>query len=210
MESVFEADGVRGVLHQPEHPTGDALALTHGAGSNCQAPLLVKLARAFADAGMVVLRYDLAFRQQRPNGPPVPAWQARDREGVAATLRVLRGMVTGRVFAGGHSYGGRMSAMAASEHSDMAAALLLLSYPLHPPAKPEQLRTAYFPQLQTPALFVHGTDDPFGSIAELTEAVKAIPAHVELLPIERSGHDLLRAAPRAQDILKKLVALGSW
>ena len=53
---------------------------------------------------------------------------------------------------------------------DLADGLLLLSYPLHPPNKPEQMRTAFFRELRTPALFVHGTQDPFGTIEELRVA----------------------------------------
>jgi predicted alpha/beta-hydrolase family hydrolase len=208
MEQAFDSDGVRGVLHQPETPTGEALALTHGAGSNCNAPLLARLARVFAETGLVVLRYDLPFRQQRPKGPPFPAAAARDREGVAQAVDVLRRMVTGQVFAGGHSYGGRQTAMAASERPTMAGVLLLLSYPLHPPAKPGQLRTSFFPELRTPALFVHGSDDPFGSIGELTDAIKLIPAPVELLPVERSGHDLKRAGDMGAEMLARLRKLA--
>jgi uncharacterized protein len=208
MEQAFDSGGVRGVLHQPDNPDGDAIALTHGAGSNCQAPLLARLARSFADAGLVVLRYDLPFRQQRPKGPPFPAAAARDREGVAQAVDALRQIVKGRIFAGGHSYGGRQTAMAAAERPGMADALLLLSYPLHPPAKPEQLRTNFFPGLQIPALFVHGTDDPFGSLAELTAAIKLIPARTELLPVERSGHDLKRAGEMAGEILLRLRTLA--
>jgi len=208
MEQAFDSGGVRGVLHQPDNPDGDAIALTHGAGSNCQAPLLARLARSFADAGLVVLRYDLPFRQQRPKGPPFPAAAARDREGVAQAVDALRQIVKGRIFAGGHSYGGRQTAMAAAERPGMADALLLLSYPLHPPAKPEQLRTNFFPGLQIPALFVHGTDDPFGSLAELTAAIKLIPARTELLPVERSGHDLKRAGEMAEEILVRLRTLA--
>src|SRR5512140_2908233 len=137
MEQVFEADGVRGVLHTPEHATGDALALTHGAGSNAGAPLLVSLSRAFCEAGLVVLRYDLPFRVAGV-GPTSPAVQARDREGILRAVEALRQRVKGRVFAGGHSYGGRQTAMIAAERPGMADGLLLLSYPLHPPRKPEQ------------------------------------------------------------------------
>ena len=63
----------------------------------------------------------------------------------------------GHVFAGGHSYGGRQTAMAAAERPELADGLVLLSYPLHPPGKPEQTRTAFFPEWRTPALFVHGS-----------------------------------------------------
>jgi len=208
MEQAFDSGGVRGVLHQPESPTGDGIAITHGAGSNCQAPLLVRLARAFASAGLVVLRYDLPFRQQRPKGPPFPAAAARDREGVAQAVDAVRHLAHGRIFAGGHSYGGRQTAMAASERPAMADALLLLSYPLHPPAKPEQLRTNFFPDLRTPALFVHGSDDPFGSLAELSDAMKLIPATTVLLPVERSAHDLKRAGEMGDELLARLRTLS--
>ena len=73
---------------------------------------------------------------------------------------------------------------------DLVAGLLLLSYPLHPPRKPEQLRTKHFPSLRTECLFVHGTRDPFGSAAELENALKLIPARKELLKLEGAGHDL--------------------
>jgi predicted alpha/beta-hydrolase family hydrolase len=88
------------------------------------------------------------------------------------------------------------------------AALLLLSYPLHPPAKPAQLRTAFFPELRTPALFVHGTTDPFASPAELADAVKLIPARTELLPIASSGHELKHAPARSGELLEKLRTLA--
>jgi predicted alpha/beta-hydrolase family hydrolase len=66
----------------------------------------------------------------------------------------------------------------------------LLSYPLHPPRKPAQLRTAHFPALHTRALFVHGSRDPFGTLEEMESALRLIPASTPLLPIEGSGHDL--------------------
>jgi predicted alpha/beta-hydrolase family hydrolase len=194
MERPFECPGVRGTLHQPDAPSGDGAILTHGAGSNANAPLLVHLARAFADAGCCVLRYDLPFRQQRPKGPPFPAMAPRDREGVAQAAAAMRKLAPGRLIAGGHSYGGRQTAMAAAQWHGLADALLLLSYPLHPPAKPDRKRTDYFPQLRTPALFVHGTQDPFGSLVELREAIALIPARTDLVAVEGAGHDLTRAA----------------
>jgi predicted alpha/beta-hydrolase family hydrolase len=71
------------------------------------------------------------------------------------------------------------------------AGLLLLSYPLHPPRKPAELRTGHFPQLQTPALFVHGGRDPFGSHHEMKAALELIPASNRLVEIEGAGHELL-------------------
>jgi uncharacterized protein len=207
VESPFEEDLVRGVLHYPTHTTGEALALTHGAGANCNAPLLILLARAITEAGFLVLRYDLPFRQQRPKGPPFPAAAARDREGVAAAVAALKQLRAERIYAGGHSYGGRQTAMAAAENPALAGALLLLSYPLHPPNKPEQPRTAYFPELRTPALFVHGTADPFGTLEELRTAIQLIPARTDVREISGAGHDLKRAPGAFPDILTRLRGL---
>lgn len=182
---------VRGFLHVPASANGDALALTHGAGANCKSNLLTAVAQAFAGAGFTVLRYDLPFRQTRPFGPPFPALAQRDREGIRRATEVLKNKVSGRVFAGGHSYGGRQTTMLMSEQPDLVAGLLLLSYPLHPPRKAEQMRTAHFPKLKVPALFVHGARDAFGSFEEMQSALTLIPARHKLLEVPGVGHELL-------------------
>lgn len=187
---------VRGFLHTPAEPNSHALVLTHGAGANCQSPLLRKLADAFAGDGFLVLRCDLPFRQKRPHGPPFPATAALDRAGLQRAVSVLREKVSGQVFLGGHSYGGRQSSMLLAENPGLVAGLLLLSYPLHPPRKPQQLRIEHLPQLKTPALFVHGERDPFGSVAEMQSALQLIPARSQLLVIERAGHDLHASSAR--------------
>ena len=186
----FERDLVKGWLHEPQNPVGHAIAITHGAGSDCESPLIKAMADALAAAGLWVLRFDLPYRQERKHGPPFPAQAARDRDGLRKAARELREIVPGRVFLAGHSYGGRQASMVAAEDPSVADALLLLSYPLHPPRKPQQLRVAHFPELRTPALFVHGSRDPFGSIDELREAARGIPAKSELLAMEGAPHGL--------------------
>ena len=183
-----------GFLHRPG-AGADAeagLALTHGAGSDCKAGLLVAVAEALAADGFLVYRYDLPFRRNKAKGPPTPAVARGDRLGIAEAVGLLRGMVRGKVLAGGHSYGGRQSCMAAAEDGALADGLLLLSYPLHPPNYPEKPRMAHFPDLRTRALFVHGAKDPFGSEAEMTEALRVIPAPVELMVVAGARHDLGR------------------
>jgi len=177
-------------LHRPNEPNGAGLVLTHGAGGNCRAPLLVAVANSFCAAGVHVLRCDLAFRQRRPFGPPSPATAAADRTGLREAVEAMRALVTGPVFLGGHSYGGRQATMLAAEAPELAAGLLLLSYPLHPPKKPEQLRTAHFSALRTQAMFIHGTRDDFGGIEEMQAALRLIPARTWLVPIQGAGHDL--------------------
>jgi len=170
----------------------ESLILTHGAGSNRNAPLLVALANAFSERGTYVVRVDLPYRQERPHGPPRPGDAARDREGLRAEVLKIRETNPGRVWLGGHSYGGRQASILAAETPGLVDGLLLLSYPLHPPRKPEQLRTAHFPQLRTPACFVHGSRDPFGTRQELQQAIALIPAETRLMELEGAGHELGR------------------
>jgi len=202
---------VRGFLHpaaksspsdsQSQSQSNDGLVLTHGAGGNCNAPLLVALAESFSAAGVSVLRCDLPFRQKRPHGPPSPANATLDQEGLRRAVTVLRKLVVemepgrgegqARLFLGGQSYGGRQASMLAASEPSLVDGLLLLSYPLHPPGRPMQIRTAHFLTLRTPALFVHGTTDPLGSLEEMESAVRLIPAQTRLLPVQGVGHSLM-------------------
>ncbi|MFZ0734558.1 MAG: alpha/beta family hydrolase [Candidatus Sulfotelmatobacter sp.] len=112
-----------------------------------------------------------------------------------------------RIFLGGHSYGGRQASMLCAEEPGLVAALLLLSYPLHPPRRPEQQRTQHLPDLRTPTLFVSGTRDPFGSIEELQKVLKMIPAKTRLLPVEGAGHDLgFKGKGKKEELPKQIVS----
>ena len=195
-DSVIGAP-VRGFLHRASAPGTDCLILTHGAGANCQSPLLKAMADAFSDAGITVLRCDLPFRQSRPHGPPMRGSAEKDQDGLRAAVAAMRREFAGRIFLGGHSYGGRQSSMLAAAAPKLVERLLLLSYPLHPPNRPEQLRTTHFPSLETPALFVSGERDGFGSKAELESALKLIPAQTVLLMVEGAGHELITPRNRA-------------
>ena len=182
---------VRGFFDEPSQPTGGTIVLTHGAGANCQSILLVEMSNAFAASGFAVLRFDLPFRTERPHGPPSPGSAARDRDGLRRAVALMKERGSGPLFLGGHSYGGRQSTILVSEDSRLVEGLLLLSYPLHPPRKPDQLRTSHFPKLNKPAFFVHGTRDPFGTISEMKSALKLIPASHALFEVDSAGHDLL-------------------
>jgi uncharacterized protein len=182
---------IHGWLHVPARPTGKAIVLTHGAGADCQSKLLVEMSSALAESGFTVLRFDLPFRRERPHGPPLPAGATRDRDGLRRAVLIVRERKNSQVFLGGHSYGGRQASMLASEEPELADGLMLLSYPLHPPRKPKQLRTGHFPRLTTPAFFVHGTRDPFGTTDEMNSALALIPGAHAMLEVNGAGHDLL-------------------
>jgi predicted alpha/beta-hydrolase family hydrolase len=221
---------VRGFLHSPEISNRKALVLTHGAGSNAQAPLLIALADAFCAAGFTVLRCDLPYRQSRSYGPPGPGDATRDRAGLKNAIAAVQKNMGAPVLAsfarsgdspgstdekghaattylGGHSYGGRQASILSAEEPDLVAGLLLLSYPLHPPRKPEQQRTQHLPDLRTPSLFVQGTRDPFGTVAELEQALKMIPGKTKLLVVEGGGHDLGFKGKAKQEELPREVLL---
>ena len=190
---AYQQGSVRGFLHEPDKEPVGLLVLTHGAGSDCRSLLLRAHAETFAHHSLLVLRCDLPFRQARATGPPTRSSGPIDRQGINDAVAQVRGLSRAPVFVGGHSYGGRQASILSAEQPDMAlSALLLLSYPLHPPDKPEDLRTGHFANLFTPSFFVAGTRDPFGSPEELTTALQLIPqtTRTRLLLLEGCGHDL--------------------
>jgi uncharacterized protein len=195
---------VRGFLHSPASPNGNAIVLTHGAGADCNTSLLVAVSEAFAAEGYLVLRCDLPFRQER-SGPPHPGIAARDRAGLRNAVSILRNRVAGQIFLGGHSYGGRQATMLCADEPELVSGLLLLSYPLHPVGKPEQLRIQHLPKLRTLSFFVHGTRDPLGSVEEMIKALQLVPAKKELMEIEGAGHDLGFKGKSANGELPRLV-----
>lgn len=181
---------ILGFLHVPECPNADGVVLTHGAGADCKTKLLTEMSEALAARGFLVLRFDLPFRLTRPHGPPSPAAASRDRDGLRRAAMLMKQKAPGRVFLGGHSYGGRQATMLLAEEPHLVSGLFLLSYPLHPPRKPEQLRTGHFPKLSTPAFFVHGSRDPFGSTEEMQAALKLLGSPHALREVANVGHEL--------------------
>ena len=196
---------VQGFLHRAAPPHKDFLVLTHGAGGNCDSALLIALADGFAAIGINTLRCNLPYRQRKPTGPPSPSDAKQDQEGLRRAVTLMRKEFSGRAFLGGSSYGGRQASMLVATDPTLVDGLLLLSYPLHPPGRPAQLRTAHFPSLQTRTLFVSGTKDSFGSIEELESAVKLIPAPTKLMAIEGAAHGLSSKAKK-NDWPQKIIA----
>ncbi|MBS1804795.1 MAG: alpha/beta fold hydrolase [Acidobacteria bacterium] len=182
---------IRGFVHRAGRTDAPGLVLTHGAGANCRSALLTALADAFCTAGVTVLRCDLPFRQARPYGPPPRGSAQRDQAGLQSAVEALKRQTSGRIFLGGHSYGGRQASILAAQDPQIARALLLLSYPLHPPDKPEMLRTDHFPSLRTPALFLSGDKDGFGTREELDTALRLIPSRTKLTLLAGVGHELM-------------------
>jgi predicted alpha/beta-hydrolase family hydrolase len=159
-------------------PATTGLLLTPGASADRNSSALVAIDKALAAHGVLVERVDL------PASRPGPK--------VFDTIRDAAARLAGRadqVVLGGRSFGGRMCSVVVAEGLP-AAGLVLVSYPLHPPGRPENRRTEHLPQLTVPCLFVSGTRDPFATPAELEEASAAIPGPVTHAWIDGGGHGL--------------------
>lgn len=182
------------------------LLITHGAGSNRNAPLLVAIQSALPTIDVV--RYDLPFRQARPKGPPRPGDAVHDRAGLKQEILTLRERNSGAVYIGGVSYGGRQCSMLVAEEPGLVDGLFLLSYPLHAPGKPAQLRTAHLPNIETPTLFIHGSRDPFGTLEQIENAMRLIPARTRLVSVQGAGHELKGAAPAAAAAFQEFFTHG--
>jgi predicted alpha/beta-hydrolase family hydrolase len=162
-----------------------ALLLTPGAGSDRNHPALRAIESAVAP--MPTARIDFPYRKAGRRAPDrAPKLIDCIRE--EAAVLVSQSRITPSALAlGGRSMGGRMCSLAVAEGLP-AAALVLISYPLHPPGKPESLRVDHFSDLDVPCLFVSGTKDPFGSPEELEHHTKRIAGPVTHLWIEGGGH----------------------
>lgn len=166
------------------------LLLTPGAGASRDHHTLVAVDDALAalDPPVPVRRADFPYRiagKRMPDRPPVAvAHLVQEAESFAREI----GTTTDRLLLGGRSYGGRMCSMAVAEGLP-AAGLVLLSYPLHPPGKPDRLRVDHFGDLGLPVLFVSGDKDPFGTPEELEEHTAAIPGDVTRVTLP-GAHDV--------------------
>lgn len=191
-------DVIAGVAHEPESTAQGVVVLTHGAGGNRDSPLLIAVCDEWARRGWLAVRYDLPYRRRRPKGPPSGS-SAADRAGISDAIHWARSLGAGPVIAGGHSYGGRLTSMVLAEQPAAADELTLFSYPLHPPGRPERLRTEHFGAIRVPTVFTHGSRDPFGSLDELRTAVSLIGAPTLIVEVDGARHDLgskVLAVPR--------------
>ena len=163
--------------------------LFHGAGSDRDQSTLVAVEGAVHDAHpkVATARVNFPYRDRPGRRPPdrAPVLLQAVRDAAATVPR-------GPIVLGGRSMGGRICSMVVGDETEPLAAggLVLISYPLHPPGKPDRLRVEHFPRLHVPCLFVHGTSDAFGAPDELTEWTATIPGPVEHVWIERGTHEL--------------------
>jgi predicted alpha/beta-hydrolase family hydrolase len=169
-------------------PAG-GLLLAPGAGADRNQSALVAIDEAVTALGVAVERMDFPYRKagrRAPDRPPVLLGAVVES---AAALAEGAGLKGDRLWLGGRSMGGRICSMAVADGLP-ARGLVLISYPLHPPGRPDRLRVEHFPALTQPCLFVSGTRDSFGTPADLVAATQAIPGAVTHRWVEGKDHGM--------------------
>jgi predicted alpha/beta-hydrolase family hydrolase len=169
--------------------SGVTLVLAHGAGAPQTHPWMVSMARTLAERGIAVVTFNFLYTEAKRRAP--------DRNDVleatwlAAVEAVRPRAAGGRLFIGGKSMGGRIATQVAARPDADADGLVLLGYPLHPPGKPAQLRTAHLPRVRAPMLFVQGSRDAFGTREEMEPVVAGLSRGTRLFVVEGGDHSLV-------------------
>jgi uncharacterized protein len=180
------------------------LVLTPGASAGREQSGLVAIDEAVTRAGVTVERVEFPGQAagKRRTDPPAVCIETVRR--ATEELAEQHSVPTGRIAIGGRSFGGRMCSMAAAGGLDVAA-LVLVSYPLHPPGRPERLRTEHFPALHLPCLFVSGRRDAFATPDELERETAGIPGPVTRVLVE-GDHSLRKSEAEVADIVASWLA----
>jgi len=180
--------------------------LTPGAGADREQPALVAVDKALSRLGIVVERMDFPYRIAGRKAPDrAPVLIDAVNQGAAALAKRAR-IKPANLLLGGRSMGGRMCSMAVAQGLP-AKGLVLISYPLHPPGRPDKQpeRTAHFPDIAVPCLFVSGTRDAFGTPEELAEATTTVAGGVDHVWIDGGDHGLRRRDDEVADAVVEWV-----
>ena len=201
----------------PANRAGIALLLAHGAGGNQMSPFMVDYAKRLAERGIEVATFNFVYSEQRKKLPDrndklEACWRAM----IAAARSGVLGpeIARAKLAIGGKSMGGRIASQVAASDAEGIAGLVLLGYPLHPPGKPEQLRTKHLPAITVPMLIVQGERDSFGTPDELRPVLRTLKAKTELFVVEAGDHSFKvpksAGTPHAEVHTRVLDEIARW
>ena len=200
------------VTHYPATtPGGALLVLAHGAGAGQRHPFMTRMAKALAGRGVDVATFDFPYMQQQRRAPDrAPVLEAAFRDVVAEVIE--RGALRDRrLFIGGKSMGGRMATHLAAQGVEPLAGVVAIGYPLHPPGKPDQPRTAHLPAITVPVLIVQGERDAFGTPTELQPVIATMRAPVTLHVVAGGDHSLAVRGRGSNDALDGVAGvIAGW
>jgi predicted alpha/beta-hydrolase family hydrolase len=166
------------------------LILGHGAGSGQTSGFMVTFANALAARGIDVVTFNFSYIERGRHVPdPGDKLEACYRAVIDAA-RAHKKLKGNKLAIGGKSMGGRIASQVAAKGLDDLAGLVFLGYPLHPPGKPEQLRSKHLPTIKAPMLFVQGSRDSFGTPEELRPILKKLKTPCKLYEVVGGDHSL--------------------
>lgn len=210
--AVDDTRSVSAVLTEPPKPTA-CYVLAHGAGAGMNHPFMTAIADGLASRGFAVLRFQFPYMEQgskRPDRPQLA--QATIRAAAAKAAELLPGLP---LFAGGKSFGGRMSSQAQAEQPLPAVrGLIFLGFPLHPAGKPSEKRAAHLAGIEVPMLFIQGTRDRLAEMPLLERTVTILDGVAELVAVDQGDHSFhvpARSGRTDQDVLGDVMdRMADW
>jgi uncharacterized protein len=181
------------------------LVLAHGAGADMNHKFMKMLAKGLAEQGIGTLRFNFPFMENKKGRPDVPAVAEKTIEAAISKAREL--FPTTRLFAGGKSFGGRMTSNLLSKRSQDVSGLVFYGFPLHAPGKPSKDRAVHLTDVKVPMLFLQGTRDALANLELITEVTSQLPlATIKIL--EGADHSF---AAGKKDVMSELVeASKAW
>lgn len=189
---VNDADSVSAVLYPAakQKRAGVTIVLGHGAGANQLSGFMRLFAAGLAERGVDVVTFNFLYMEQGRKIPdPAPRLEDCYRAVVEAALKHKK-LKGNRLVIGGKSMGGRIASQVAAQNGDHIAGLVFLGYPLHPPGRPDKMRSEHLPKIKAPMLFVQGSRDAFGTKEEIAGIIKKLKLPAELYAIEGGDHSL--------------------
>jgi predicted alpha/beta-hydrolase family hydrolase len=203
---------VSGLLTAPENARA-CYVLAHGAGVGMQHSFMAAVAKGLAERHIAALRYNFPYMEQgrkRPDSATVA--QAAVRAAVTAASGVLPGVP---LFAGGKSYGGRMTSQAEAEAPlENVRGLIFLGFPLHPPGQPSDDRAEHLSSVKVPMLFLQGARDEFAALDYLKPLIKRLVARATLKLFDDADHSFHVPAKTGRndaDVMTELLdTLAAW
>jgi hypothetical protein len=188
--------------------TNARIVLAHGAGAGQRHPFIVNVARRLAMAGIEVVTFNFLYTEQKRRVPD--STSALEHCFRRVIESVQQSADRPEVFIGGKSMGGRI-AMHLAAQGDRLQGVFALGYPLHPPGKPQQQRSAHLPAISIPVLLVQGERDPFGTPSELAPVIKTMNAPVSLEVVRGGDHSLgVRGVPSEQLYDRVSMQIAAW
>jgi predicted alpha/beta-hydrolase family hydrolase len=189
---VTDAESVTALLYSAAKQTraGVTLILGHGAGANQLSGFMCLFATGLAKRGVDVVTFNFLYTEQGRKIPdPAPRLESCYRAVIDAALRHKK-LKGNRLAIGGKSMGGRIASQVAAQNGENIAGLVFLGYPLHPPGRPEKLRSEHLPKIKAPMLFVQGSRDAFGTKEEIATMIKKLKLPAKLYAVEGGDHSL--------------------